>query len=68
MSETALDLAKKNAGGPQGLARALGDITPQAISQWKRVPAERVLGVERASGVSRELLRPDLYPTPESAA
>jgi DNA-binding transcriptional regulator YdaS (Cro superfamily) len=37
-------------------------ISPAAVSQWDRVPAERVLEVERATGVSRHELRPDLYP------
>ena len=48
------------AGGPTALARHLG-CKSQAISQWNRVPAERVLDVERITGISRELLRPDLY-------
>jgi|TARA_R110000796_G_scaffold21207_3_gene62514 DNA-binding transcriptional regulator YdaS (Cro superfamily) len=43
------------------LAEGLG-ITTQAISQWRRVPAERVLSVERLTGVCRQDLRPDLYP------
>jgi len=62
-----LDRAKQAAGGATGLARHLG-VTSQAISQWRRVPAERVLDVERASGVPRHELRPDLYPTPTSEA
>lgn len=35
-----------------------------AICKWerKRVPAERVLDVERITGISRHDLRPDLYP------
>lgn len=70
LKAVALDEAKKAAKGNTGLARALnGDITPQAVSQWKQVPAERVLDVERATGVSRHRLRPDLYPAePERAA
>jgi len=43
------------------LARELS-VTPGAISQWERVPAERVLDVEKATGISRHDLRPDLYP------
>lgn len=43
------------------LARELGDITPQAISQWERVPAKRVLDIERITGVSRHQLRPDIF-------
>ena len=44
------------------MAKALGNVSSQAVSQWKRVPADRVLEVERISGVSRHDLRPDLYP------
>lgn len=67
-SETALDRAKKAAGGPGGLSRLLGEIiTPQAISQWRRVPAERVLEVERVTAVPRHELRPDIYPDPAKA-
>jgi len=42
------------------LAERLG-LTPQAISDWKRVPVGRCLDVERVTGVSRERLRPDIY-------
>jgi DNA-binding transcriptional regulator YdaS (Cro superfamily) len=62
MEALALKKAKTRIGGTTNLARALGGITPQAISQWRRVPAERVLAVERATGISRSDLRPDLYP------
>lgn len=47
------------------LARQLG-ITAQAVSQWSRVPVERVLDVERVSGVPRHELRPDIYPPPQT--
>ena len=63
--KNALEIAKENVGGPSGLAHALGDLTPQAVSQWKRVPAERVIAVEKATGVSRNELRPDIYPPDE---
>lgn len=43
-----------------------GEITQGAISQWlnKRVPAEKVLLLEKATGgqVSRYDVRPDIYP------
>ena len=42
-------------------AQALG-VTPQLISAWKCVPHTRVLEVERLTGVSRHILRPDLHP------
>ena len=48
-------------GAVIALARDLG-ITHSAVLQWKDVPAERVLDVERATGISRRALRPDLYP------
>ena len=48
-------------GLTNNLAAALG-ITHGAISQWRRVPAERVLEVERITGVSRHDIRPDIYP------
>lgn len=69
MEKSALDRAKEQVGGPSGLARALATkLSPQAISQWKRVPAERVIEVERVTGISRHELRPDLYPTERAIA
>ena len=61
MSREAIERAAAAVGGPAALGRLIG-VTSQAISQWKKVPAERVLAVEVASGVSRHELRPDLYP------
>lgn len=46
------------------IAREFG-ISQQAVDQWVQkgsVPAERVLGVEKLTGISRHTLRPDLYP------
>lgn len=57
----ALARAIQSAGGCAKLAEALG-VTRGAIYLWKRVPAERVIPVERATGVPRQQLRPDLYP------
>jgi DNA-binding transcriptional regulator YdaS (Cro superfamily) len=63
MHNPGLAKAIKSVGGMRKLARALG-ITHGAIQQWARtrVPAERVLDIERLTGVPREELRPDLYP------
>lgn len=57
----AIEKAKAKLGGSAELARRLG-ITTQAVSQWHRCPAERVLEVERLTGVPRHQLRPTLYP------
>jgi len=64
--ETAMQEAVRLAGGAAALARRLG-IKQPSVFGWKRVPAERVLAVEAASGVRRERLRPDLYPPAEAA-
>jgi len=40
----------------------------QSIYSWKRIPAERVLDIERATGVPRHELRPDIYPAPTGGA
>jgi DNA-binding transcriptional regulator YdaS (Cro superfamily) len=63
---TPLDRAAAIAGSWKALAGFIG-VTPQAISQWKRVPSSRVIAVERATGVCRHDLRPDLYPRDEPA-
>lgn len=49
------------------LAEMLGMCSQSAIAQWfqkNRVPAERVLQIEKATkgAVTRQDLRPDLYP------
>ncbi len=59
-------LAIDAAGGVGPLARKLG-ISQPSVSGWTRVPAERVAAVEAATGVSRALLRPDLFATGTSA-
>jgi DNA-binding transcriptional regulator YdaS (Cro superfamily) len=65
------ELAKDKANGPAGLAKALTErgvsITSQAVSQWKRVPVERVLLVEEITGISRHVLRPDVYGSARAA-
>lgn len=65
---SALDRAIKVVGGTGALARAVGISSP-AVSQWVRVPPERVIAVERATRrqVTRYELRPDIYPPDEAA-
>lgn len=67
---SALQNAVTKAGGQTALARAIGK-TQGHISVWIRrrhVPAEEVLKIEAATGVSRHELRPDLYPREGEAA
>jgi TorA maturation chaperone TorD len=60
MRDPGLDEAIRAAGGVGALARKIG-ISQPSVSNWARVPAERVLSVEAATGVNRGILRPDLY-------
>lgn len=58
--DAGVQAAIKEGGGVASLATKIG-VSSQAVSQWRRIPAERVIDVERATGVRREVLRPDLY-------
>lgn len=60
MREAGLSEAIRAAGGVCQLARRIG-ISQPSVSNWIRVPAERVISVEAATGVDRVVLRPDLY-------
>jgi TorA maturation chaperone TorD len=60
MRDPGLAEAIRAAGGVSELARQLG-ISQPSVSNWDRVPAERVLMVEATTGVDRKTLRPDLY-------
>lgn len=56
--------------GTYRLAMAVGVKHP-TIHSWMRtgrVPAGRVLAVERVTGISRHELRPDIYPLEDEAA
>lgn len=60
MRDQGLHEAIRAAGGVGELARRLG-ISQPSVSNWDRVPADRVLAVERVTGIARALLRPDLF-------
>lgn len=73
---TSINRACAVVGSQAELARRVG-VTVQAVNKWcrkGRVPAERVLAVEVATGgeVARHEMRPDIYPPleakPEAAA
>jgi TorA maturation chaperone TorD len=65
LNDQGLQEAIRAAGGVTELARRI-NIAQPSISKWTRIPAERVLSVEAATGVSRAVLRPDLYPASEA--
>src|SRR5262249_19171370 len=66
MRDPGLSEALRAVGGVSELARKIG-ISQPSISNWTRVPADRVRAVEAATGVSRAILRPDLYQSDRKA-
>ena len=64
MRDPGLSEAIRVAGGVSELARQIG-ISQPSVSNWNRVPAERVVSVETTTGVDRAVLRPDLYGSAE---
>ena len=67
MTDPGLQEAIRAAGGVTELARRIG-ISQPSVSNWSRVPAERVLTVEALTGVARAILRPDLYDEDNTAS
>lgn len=65
----ALAAACDAVGGEAKLAELIGK-TRSHVSTWKwrgMIPAEQAIPIEKASGVSRHILRPDIYPADEYA-
>lgn len=64
-----LERAVQLAGGQLALAKKIGT-TQSRVWNWlnrdSRIPAEFVIPIERATGVSRHELRPDIYPMEDS--
>ncbi|MGC2203289.1 MAG: Cro/CI family transcriptional regulator [Stellaceae bacterium] len=58
--DAGLEEAIRAVGGVTELARRIG-ISQPSVSNWSRVPADRIVAVEAATGVTRAVLRPDLY-------
>jgi DNA-binding transcriptional regulator YdaS (Cro superfamily) len=65
-----LKAAVTRSGSQSAFARLCG-VSQTAVWKWlqsgKRLPAEHVLIVEQETGVSRHLLRPDIYPADPSS-
>lgn len=58
------DLQKLLDGLPRGTRSRIArecNVTPGAVTQWKRVPAEYVRKVEGITGISRHVLRTDVF-------
>lgn len=64
--DAGLTAAIDRAGSICQLARLLG-LSQPTVSVWRQVPPHRVIQIEALTGVSRRVLRPDLYDVPEPA-
>jgi DNA-binding transcriptional regulator YdaS (Cro superfamily) len=58
--DAALQRAIDAVGGAAELARRIG-VKRQAVSAWRRCPADKAKAVQTITGVSRHDLRPDLW-------
>ena len=58
-----LKMVIAKSGGLSEFARRIG-VDRRNVHRWSRVPAEWVLRVEQATGISRYELRPDVYGSP----
>lgn len=61
--KTPIEQFIKDLGGPSKAAAAIG-VEPNVVLNWRKrgqVPADKVLAVEKASGISRHELRPDVF-------
>lgn len=65
--ETLNTYLKAERGRLKRLASALG-IAPGAISQWEKVPAERMGEISRHTGIPMCDLRPDIFEAAQEAA
>lgn len=69
--ESVIDHAISQAGGISRLAKEIG-IAPASVCGWRKrgsIPVQRVLEVERITGLDRSILRPDIFlKNPEKAA
>ncbi len=68
MANAFIQFTTTNRGALSKIAREVG-VQRAAVCKWQTrgIPAERVLDVERATGIPRHELRPDLYPVPSSS-
>lgn len=50
----------RDAGGPLAVSKVLG-ITSQAVTQWKKIPPQHCLDIEKISNYNRHDMRPDIF-------
>ncbi|MCV0379022.1 YdaS family helix-turn-helix protein [Nitratireductor sp.] len=65
--ENPIDILVGKLGSLTKASEILGVSNPSVIANWRargRIPAERVLEVERITGISRHELRPDVFGPP----
>lgn len=55
-----MSLIRAQRGLQARVARGLG-ISTAAVAKWQRVPEDRLVAVERLTGIDRDKLRPDLF-------
>jgi len=69
MQDATFKALLRGKGEKARLARALG-VDKATVTRWTqhRVPAESVLEVEKATGIPRTTIRPDIYPNDPCAA
>ena len=60
MRDHGLQEAIRAVGGVDELAQRIG-VSQSSLCDWECIPDERVLSVESATGVTRTVLRPDLF-------
>ena len=69
MDKKTTSIIIKKAGGPYKVAKLIsaqfGKLTPQAISQWEKIPLERAVQIEKVSlgALTKEMMRPDIFMT-----
>lgn len=70
-TDTPLAMAVRHAGSQSAFGRLIGkrqSVIYGWLAQCRPLPAEFVLAVEAATGISRHVLRPDLYPRDDTPA
>lgn len=62
-----ISLIRSHRGMLAKIADDLG-LARSTVSEWDKVPAERLPEVERITGIPRHILRPDIVPPPAIGA